>query len=735
MDLAELGLKVDSAPVVDADKALDDFATSAGKAGDAADDFAKDTEKVGSATDKMADDLKQAEEGFNLLAVGIGAAVAALGTGFIMGVTDAIGRLEEETKLLRQFDQVLQNTGNAANTTAEDFKSFADELQDSTGRAAEEILAVGANLASFGFENEIFYSSIRLANDMSAAWGGDLRSSLEGLGRALDDPINGFAMLQKRGISLTETQAATVKQLVEANKEFEAQAFIIETLAEQVGGAAEAGFTGFAAAVNRISEAIEGFFESIVEGTGLIDILTFGLNSAATAINFVSDNLGTIAALLAPIGAAVAVAFGPTALAAITALTTAITGPLLAAIGTLTAALLANPLGLLIAGVTAAIALFIRFREQLGLTDARLQAIGEVGARVFNIIVASVEKLYEAVAPTIGAIYDRLTAWGSYIIDVLSPAFVAFKDVVVPIFEEIWEWIDSILTGLEKILGIVPEVNDAKDKAGTGDGGGGDPALPDKIKKAHTEGGESAAKKLREGVEKGGMTAAEALNKAQAGTGKGFATALEKANASGAKKLSDGVTSGGDAAAAAIAAAGQVMASKFEGTGRNIYDLWNNWGDEFIGSFSTTIGDLLVDFQKAQTRLLRDQAALVRAQTENMKVQTELLRKERLTPQTETTRTKTSVDLSGGFGQSVDNSLSKYSSGQNMAPTTEMPREAYTLPIRSAPANSNSPTEVKLNVVNRVDPNDVLNTLSTKLGRDTVNNVISQDSDVLSRWG
>ena len=730
MDLAELGIKVDSSGVTDADKALDNFSDKAKEAGDAADDFAKEADNAGKASEQMADELKKAEEGFNLIAVGIGAAVAALGTGFVMGVTDAIGRIEEETKLLAQFDKVLQNTGNTADTTADTFASFADELEDATGRAAEEILAVGANLASYGFNNEIFYSSIRLANDMSAAWGGDLRSSLEGLGRALDDPINGFAMLSKRGISLTEEQEAMVKSLVESNKEFEAQAYIIETLAEQVGGAAEAGFTGFAAAQQRLAKAIEGVFEAIVEGTGLIDILSAGMNAAATAINFLVDNFDTLAAILIPVGVALAQVFGPAILASLAAITTAIAWPLLSAIGALTTAMLANPLGLLVAGVAAAITIIWKFREQLGLTDERLKAIGEVGSRVFTIITTAVTQMYQAVAPVIGAIYDKVVEWGTYIIDTLSPAFTAFKETVVPILEEIWDWIDRMLKGLEDLLGIIPKVQSSTKNS---DDSSASKNIAGDIDKAFKKGGKDAGKEIESGMKKGGMTAAEALNKAQAGSGRGFGTALEKASANGAKMMGDGIKKGGDSTAAAITAAATVMASKFEGTGRNIYDLWNNWGEAFIGDWKTTIGDLLVEFQEAQTDLLRAQRDLVEEQAKTLRMERELMKKELRTPTptNDGDGTKGKLTLSGGTRFSADDSLERYTNDNQPTRLTETSRTPVVVSGSAAAVPSPASTTVKLSVINQVDPNDVLNMMNSKRGKNTINNVISQSPDVL----
>lgn len=747
MDLAELGLAVKSKPVEEATEVLDDFAESAEKAGDAAEDYSDSADKAGKASDKMSDEVDNAVKGFDLMAVGAAAAAAAITTGLVMGLGSAIGRIEEENKLLAQFEQALTNVGNTANTSGAQFKNFADQLEDSTGRAAEEILAIGSNLATFGFENDVFYDSIRLANDMAAAWGGDLRSSMEGLGRALDDPIAGFAMLSKRGISLTDTQAAVVQGLVDTNQKLEAQRYIIGILNEQVGGVAEAGFTGFAAAQTRLTKAVETFFEVIVEGTGLIDILSMGMNAAASAINFVSDNLGTLVAILAPVGVALGVAFGPAILASIAAITTAIAGPLLSAVGALTVALLANPFGLMVVGVTAAIAAIVTFREHLGLTDARLQAIGEVGSRVFNIIVSAVVQMYEAVAPVISAVYDRLVMWGSYIYDTLMPAFTALKDFVVPLFEEIWSWIDKILSAAEELLGIVPKVNNAKSSTEASSGAGA------QMSKAIESSGAKAASAMNKGVSSGGTSAASSLTKASADGGKQYATALELANRKSSDNMQSAVGKGGDAAAAKIAAAGQVMAAKFEGTGRNIYDLWNNWGDAFIGNFGRTLGDMLAQFQSAQTQLLKAQAELARAQADKLKMETKYLERGKPLPGQGGGGGGTGGSTGGGTStggiSGVDpfpwmrredpaqKILDKYLNGGSSGSDTKLEdvlKDRYTLDRTASIENKKGEKTFVVKIINQVDPRDTLNTMTTRQGKDIINNTISQSEDLISAF-
>lgn len=156
-------------------------------------------------------------------------------------VAGAFRAAADEQGALRRFEQALANTGNATRTTSEELTNFADRLSKATGTAADEIVEAAAMIAMDGLDNEIFYRSIELANDMAAAWGGNLRTNMEGLSRAIGDPVKGFAMLRMRGIQLTDQQAALVSQLMESNDVIGAQRVVLESLEAQVKGIAEAG--------------------------------------------------------------------------------------------------------------------------------------------------------------------------------------------------------------------------------------------------------------------------------------------------------------------------------------------------------------------------------------------------------------------------------------------------------------------------------------------------------------
>lgn len=256
-DIAELGLAVRSDGVV------------------VATDRLKSLERQSKATEMAAMAMKA------VFAVAAAGAVA-----FGVGVAGAIKRLEEADRMARQLDRALANTGNTARTSSTEVARWADELEFRTGRAAEEVMKVSTNLATFGFGRETFFRAIELANDMSAAWGGDLKQNLEGLSRALDDPEKGFAMLQKRGVQLSDTQKQLVADLMDSNDKLGAQGVVFEALEAQVKGVAEEGYGGLIAAWGRTQEMWDDAFEDVVRGTN-------GTNDLRDSLTDLAGELGS----------------------------------------------------------------------------------------------------------------------------------------------------------------------------------------------------------------------------------------------------------------------------------------------------------------------------------------------------------------------------------------------------------------------------------------------------------
>ncbi|NGP19294.1 hypothetical protein G5575_18105 [Devosia chinhatensis] len=268
-------------------------------------------------------------------------------------------------KLTAQLDQALTNVGNTAKTSGSEVAAFADRLERSTGRAAEEIMAVSTNLATFGFNRQVFFEAIELADDMSAAWGGDLKQNVEGLARALADPEKGLAMLTKRGITFTDQQKEMIAGFMKSNDLLGAQGVILDTLQEQVAGVAEAGFTGLTKAQANATMALEGFFEAVATGLGVNAGMEMGLIAVAGALDFVTANMGVLAKSAAVVGSAIAVALGPTVWAAMSGAAVAFGASAQAAFIAVGKAAAANPIGLLVTALAAAVTAAIVFRDEI----------------------------------------------------------------------------------------------------------------------------------------------------------------------------------------------------------------------------------------------------------------------------------------------------------------------------------------------------------------------------------
>lgn len=274
--------------------------------------FGADTKPLEDGGRRVEQTIDRAEMAANGLKAALGWMTTFVGFAALANqVGQAVGRLEYMQKLSRQVDRALEVTGNTAETTSAELVKYAENLERTTGRAAEEIVELGANLASYGFTHEVFYRSIALANDMSTAWGGDLRQNLEGLARALDDPIKGFAMLSKRGIKLTEDQKNLVQELIRANDHLGAQGVVFEALEAQVKGVAEAGFDKLTKAQSLAAEASENFFETLVQAIDLPGQLEAGLNTATAALGYLSDNMDTIIPLITTAATGVSVYLVP----------------------------------------------------------------------------------------------------------------------------------------------------------------------------------------------------------------------------------------------------------------------------------------------------------------------------------------------------------------------------------------------------------------------------------------
>ena len=225
---------------------------------------------------------------------GASAAAAGIGFGILAKQTmDAVGAFEESEAISKRTANVLKTTGGAANVTAAQISNLATQLSKKSGiddeaiQSGENLLLTFTNVRNeVGKGNDVFTQATKLAVDMSAALGQDLKSSNIQLGKALNDPIKGITALSRVGVSFTAQQKEQIKALTESGNRLGAQKIILKELGREFGGAAEASATssgkmkvalgnvqeavgkGLAPVFRRASSALTNFANGMTEGTG-----------------------------------------------------------------------------------------------------------------------------------------------------------------------------------------------------------------------------------------------------------------------------------------------------------------------------------------------------------------------------------------------------------------------------------------------------------------------------------
>lgn len=203
-----------------------------------------------------------------------------------------------------------------------------------------------------------------------------------------------------------------------------------------------------------------GIEKAIEKISGIIDDLAPKIEKA---IDFILDHLPEIEALTIAIG----VAFGAWKVASIiSAVSTAIAGmsaaEAVAAAKTwlLNSALLANPIGLIVAAIAGLVAAFVvlwkksdKFRNfWLNLWDA----IKKKTKAVIDAIIKVVTAVWTAIKPVVETIKNFLTVAISEIVEMFKAAWGAIKavwDLVKPYFETIWENIKAVFSVVVEVLG------------------------------------------------------------------------------------------------------------------------------------------------------------------------------------------------------------------------------------------------------------------------------------------
>ena len=297
----------------------------------------------------------------------MGKRLTNVGKGLSVGLTAplvafsavALKNWDKQEKAIAQVENGLRTTGDAVGYTSTELQKMASDLQKTSLFGDEDILqGVTTQLLTFtNIAGEQFKRTQLAALDLSAKLGTDLKSSSIQLGKALNDPVANLSALSRSGIQFSTEQKTVIKSLVETNRLADAQTIILDELAKQYGGSAEAaakaGLGPFKQLSNIIGDLTEDFGKII--GQALLPFV----EKIKTMVSGFQNLSPATKKFIVIIGSLVA-ALGPLLIALGFLMTTVIPG-LITAFTALTAAAIANPFGALAIAVTAVVSAFYLF--------------------------------------------------------------------------------------------------------------------------------------------------------------------------------------------------------------------------------------------------------------------------------------------------------------------------------------------------------------------------------------
>lgn len=217
-----------------------------------------------------------------------GAAFAASSLAVASAVKEFDGYERQQLKV----QQLLETTGYAAGLSAKELAKNADAVALATLASVSEIQDAQGVLLSFkAVQGETFTDAIMLAQDMAAVFGGTAKDKALQLGKALESPTDGLNALKRSGVSFTESEKDMIRQMDATGQRAEAQRFILEKLAEQVGGSARGQAGGLSGSVDTLGQRWDELQRKWAASSGAAKTVQGWIDSLAESLTKLGESL------------------------------------------------------------------------------------------------------------------------------------------------------------------------------------------------------------------------------------------------------------------------------------------------------------------------------------------------------------------------------------------------------------------------------------------------------------
>lgn len=263
MDVAELGIRVDANGAI---TVLDKFGNKVDSVEKKTSMFEKTVKRLG----------------------------AVLGAGFV-----AHKFLHETTmaqEAMAELEIAVRLAGNSAGKTLHELDELSMKIQRMTKFSDEAAKSALSMLLTFNkIDGKSFERAAFLTADLATKMKTDMVSAAQLVGKALQDPEHGVAMLNRQFRLFDDRQLASLKLMSDTGQSAEAQAVIFAALESKVKGLAEAQRNTLGGALAYVKNSFGDLFELSQGGTSL---MVKGLNAMGAALEVVRPHMGRLIALV-----------------------------------------------------------------------------------------------------------------------------------------------------------------------------------------------------------------------------------------------------------------------------------------------------------------------------------------------------------------------------------------------------------------------------------------------------
>lgn len=284
--------------------------------------------------------------------------------------------VEETATAFVRFDRALMNMGKSQDETLRMTETVNKELIVS-GATAQEASSALLQLSQ-GF------NAGRLQGDEFRAVSENMPKVLRAVAEALGQPINKVKELSTQGKITSEVLYKAFKLMEKS---------VDETFAKTLPTIGQSMVV--------LKNSAMQFFGELNKSTGASALLS-------KMILGLANNLNTLGVVVSVVGAALLVAVGPSLLAAL--------GTATGAVWTFTAALAANPVGLLVVGITAAVAAIAVFGDEISMTADKSVTLKDTFKAAFSFVTDAAGQSADLVKGAWGAAIDAINeltgGWG-----------------------------------------------------------------------------------------------------------------------------------------------------------------------------------------------------------------------------------------------------------------------------------------------------------------------------------